>query len=70
MSLLGVRVNVSPVAVTDTGFGIMFAFVISVGVVEQAVMLNIANDASAAVIMSVFFINILFYSGIGCGVRC
>jgi len=55
MSVRCVRVNDSPAGVTETGFGMMFAFDRSVGADEQAKVISIAADASRATIVFRFF---------------
>ena len=60
MSERFVRINDPPDDVTDTGFGMMFAFDRSVGADEQAKVISIAADTSRATIVFRFFTVRLF----------
>jgi hypothetical protein len=62
MSLFGVRVNDSPVAVTDTGFGMMLFFARSVGSGELPVQPLRRIDAIAAINVHCIFIGSRFVS--------
>lgn len=63
MSERFVRVKDPPVGVIDTGFGMMFAFERSVGVVgavEQATVIIVAAEAITAMIVFSVFKGVLF----------
>ncbi len=58
MSLFRVSMNVPPVEVTDTGFGIILFFARSAGPVDLSLWQEISTVASAAMARKSFFIGL------------